>query len=151
MRRVLLLFFGAWLPCCTGPATREQTIVFPCHYVGWVNLIYDMHGESQAQRTELADRYILSGDLTKCGVPLAFAPGAYREKLFYGCNGALLEIPSFIDANAHVSRSYTRVMTINGRERTVQSFYLSATPLARELPDNALPSNPIDPIPFLNP
>lgn len=94
---------------------------------------------------------MLAGDLTHCGVPLAFAPGAYRVKLFYDCKGALLKIPDFVDANSHVSRSYVRVMTVNGQERTVQSFYLSATPLARSLLDNALPYNSMDPEHISNP
>ncbi|MET4074297.1 hypothetical protein [Hymenobacter sp. UYCo722] len=148
MRRVLLLLFGAWLPSCAGSATREKTIVFPCHYVGWVNLIYELPGESRAERTAATDRYELAGDLTRCGVPLSFAPGAYRVKLLYNCQGALVEIPSFVDENAHVSRSYVREMTVNGHEKTVQSFYLSATPLARSLPDDALPPNPMEPMPF---
>jgi hypothetical protein len=150
MRYALLIFFGALLPSCVGTTTRDETIIFPCHYVGWVNLIYEVPGKSWARKTESTDLYVLSGDLTNCGVPIAFTRGAYRTKLYYKCARALVEIPDFVDANSHVSRSYVRLMTINGTERTVQSFYLSATPLARSLPDDALPPNPIDPIPFSN-
>ena len=151
MRRALFLFLVACLPSCTRPAVRDKVLVFPCRYVGWVNLIYDSPGESSAQQTASLDRYVLAGDLTHCGVPLTFAVGAYRVRLFYNCQGRLLEIPNFVDANAHVSRSYVRTMTVDGHVKTVQSFYLSALPLARSLPDDALPPNPMDSIPFSNP
>ena len=143
MTRFLLLALGALLSSC-GTGDRETTIVLPCGYVGWVNLIYELPGNSLAQRTASADLLVLAGDLTRCGVPIPFTSGFYETKLFYFCGHGLRAIPGFVQPDAHVSRSYFRTIPFGGTARTVQSFYVSANPLARDLPDDALPSNWVD-------
>jgi len=143
MTRFLLLALGALLSSC-GNDERETTIVFPCGYVGWVNLIYELPGNSLAQRTASTDLLVLSGDLTRCGVPIPFTSGGHETKLFYLCDHGLRAIPDFVQPNAHVSRSYFRTIPFEGTARTVESFYVSAAPLAEDLPDDALPPNWVD-------
>lgn len=141
-RRLLGL---ALVPFLASACTQEmaEEYYLPCHYTGWVNIIYGPTGPSRVVTTDRQRVFILTGNLPYCYVNVEPRKSNYTTAYYRYCDTGITGPQSPLRDKTYVLDMYYSFVTIHGKKYSVDSFFVSDKPLGKGVSRDTLPPNPL--------